>query len=208
MGTLQSKLWIHKYFHLGSITFFEKNIFLVKLFYIPIRTSCFSCCRYNKVSFVIYHACTHVRIHTCIYAPTYLFLPLVFWYFQVCSKSFNMNFFSLVCSGADITLRSLFKLENQTLILRRHQELLTLSQEVSVLKIYKAETELPELCSEDYRGRQCQCVALYAGRGSTVGEQSRTGDQSFFWRKEHLTHSGVGFTRSFFMSNVFQDLVL
>lgn len=32
MGTLQSKLWIHKYFHLGSITFFEKNIFLAKLF--------------------------------------------------------------------------------------------------------------------------------------------------------------------------------
>lgn len=84
----------------------------------------------------------------------------------------------------------------------------TLTGGVSVLKIYKVETELPKLCSEDCRGRQCYQASLYGGKVSTVGEQSRTGDQSSFWRKKCLTHSGVGFTRSFFMSNIFQDLAL
>lgn len=68
------------------------------------------------------------------YASTYLFLPLVFWHFPV-SSTFQYEFFSPVYSGADITLRSPFKFqENQALTLRKQRTADTLTGGVSVLK--------------------------------------------------------------------------
>ena len=85
----------------------------------PIGTSCVSYCsqkdlfRYNKAGFVIYNAHTHnTYTYTRIRALTYLFLPLVFWHFQVCGKSFNMIFFSRmqwIRHHTYANLRSLFK---------------------------------------------------------------------------------------------------
>lgn len=65
------------------------------------------------------------------------------------------------------------------------------------------EGELLELHSEDLL--KVSVSGRHPVGGSMGGEQSSTGDNSFFWRRGNLTQIGVEFTRSSFMSTFFQD---
>lgn len=125
------------------------------------------------------YACT---THTCMYAPTYLFLPLVFWHFQVCSESFNMNCFSSLQWGRCHLQEPIHvsgKPDTYPKATPRIADMLTGS--VSVLSL-EGGNRAPGVV---FRGPLREAVlAGFTLWGLDGGGAGRTGDHSCFWRKE------------------------